>query len=52
MMLIIQAVLAAVCAMAFLDWRKDRKPWQLLCSIYMAGAVVLVGCIGSQGGAL
>lgn len=52
MLLIAQTILGAVAAMSFFDWRKERKVWQLLCSIYMVAAVFVVGCVGSYGGVL
>jgi Ca2+/Na+ antiporter len=52
MLFIIQTVLLAVAYLAFLDWRKQRKVWQLLCSIYMVLSCFIVGGVSTMGGAL
>jgi Mg2+/citrate symporter len=46
-LLIIQAVLLGVAHIAFSDWRKQRKSWQLLCSIYMVLSAVVIGAVGT-----
>lgn len=52
MLFIIQTVLLVVAYLAFSDWLKQRKPWQLLCSIYMVLSFFIVGGVASLGGYL
>lgn len=48
--LVAHVILVAFAVMYFLDWRKERKPWQLVFSVYSSGVVVF-SCISILGGA-
>ena len=52
MLLIVQTILLAVAYLSFSDWRKQRKAWQLLCSIYMVVSCFVIGGVSTLGGAL